>query len=151
MHSSLVACSNRRKDGKETDTDCGGGVCAACMLGLKCSRGSDCASQYCVMPTSTFDRCFCRVAHKRDLTVWCARHYGTSHRGSAKAAMKKASSGRKEASCDAITMVQCEHVRLRGPKCDACFKTKAGHCSVEKVDAFCYGHSDDVRRNVSTM
>ena len=37
-----------RKDGAETDKDCGGGTCPACAHGLKCADGTrDCSSTYC--------------------------------------------------------------------------------------------------------
>jgi fibro-slime domain-containing protein len=37
-------CSDNRKDGKETDVDCGGGTCRACGSGEACLVSSDCAS-----------------------------------------------------------------------------------------------------------
>jgi hypothetical protein len=40
-------CTNRTKDGQESDVDCGGGACPACADGKACAEGSDCASQVC--------------------------------------------------------------------------------------------------------
>ena len=40
-------CQDHRKDGAETDIDCGGGTCAACGLGNGCSVDTDCASNAC--------------------------------------------------------------------------------------------------------
>ncbi|TSC34393.1 hypothetical protein [Corallococcus sp. Z5C101001] len=40
-------CGNKKKDGFETDVDCGGGSCGACAKGKVCSLNSDCAFGYC--------------------------------------------------------------------------------------------------------
>ena len=40
-------CSNDEKDGKETDTDCGGSECDKCKNGKKCKKNSDCSSGNC--------------------------------------------------------------------------------------------------------
>jgi collagen triple helix repeat protein len=40
-------CSDGIRDGKETDTDCGGPTCAACAVSRQCLVGSDCTSGYC--------------------------------------------------------------------------------------------------------
>src|ERR1051325_8658326 len=40
-------CSNRTRDGKETDTDCGGPDCKKCVPGDQCRFGGDCTSQVC--------------------------------------------------------------------------------------------------------
>ena len=40
-------CSDHRQDGLETDVDCGGGICSACVNGLKCNIDSDCLSNAC--------------------------------------------------------------------------------------------------------
>ena len=43
-----TVCSvNGVKDGLETDVDCGGPVCQACVAGQKCLVGSDCQSGAC--------------------------------------------------------------------------------------------------------
>src|SRR5438094_901063 len=34
-------CGNGRKDGDETDVDCGGGACGPCANGRACLRGGD--------------------------------------------------------------------------------------------------------------
>ena len=40
-------CTDRKKNGDETDVDCGGRVCSACIDGLKCKVDSDCESSIC--------------------------------------------------------------------------------------------------------
>lgn len=40
-------CSNGRRDGDETDIDCGGTICVECSPGQGCLVASDCTSQVC--------------------------------------------------------------------------------------------------------
>ena len=42
-----ATCSDGRKDGNETDTDCGGPSCAPCQTGNQCLVASDCQSGVC--------------------------------------------------------------------------------------------------------
>jgi hypothetical protein len=42
------SCTDRTRNGAETDIDCGGGVCPACPLDKGCSQPSDCASGQCL-------------------------------------------------------------------------------------------------------
>jgi hypothetical protein len=37
-------CADHRQDGNETDIDCGGGGCGACLVGQKCLSSFDCQS-----------------------------------------------------------------------------------------------------------
>jgi hypothetical protein len=41
-------CNDGIKNGKETDKDCGGGTCPACVNNKSCAKSSDCISQACV-------------------------------------------------------------------------------------------------------
>jgi hypothetical protein len=43
----LSLCTDGTTDGNETDVDCGGGTCAACMPGKHCSTGYDCTTEIC--------------------------------------------------------------------------------------------------------
>ena len=43
----LPTCSDTAKNGGETDTDCGGGMCPKCGLAQACSNGNDCESGLC--------------------------------------------------------------------------------------------------------
>ena len=40
-------CTDGQPNGNETDTDCGGGKCAACLPGRNCTVSSDCTSHVC--------------------------------------------------------------------------------------------------------
>ena len=53
-----ATCTDKVKNGAETDIDCGGGTCPTCAVGKACSAGKDCASGTCkagkcVNPTYT--------------------------------------------------------------------------------------------------
>jgi formylglycine-generating enzyme required for sulfatase activity len=41
------SCTDKIKDGSETDTDCGGPTCPKCTLGKACGAGGDCVSNVC--------------------------------------------------------------------------------------------------------
>jgi hypothetical protein len=45
--SGLASCQNGLHDGRETDIDCGGADCGACLSGRHCEQGTDCASGEC--------------------------------------------------------------------------------------------------------
>jgi hypothetical protein len=40
-------CSNYKRDGNETDVDCGGSICGACGTGKTCKVDRDCISKLC--------------------------------------------------------------------------------------------------------
>jgi hypothetical protein len=42
-----ISCTDGKQDGKETDVDCGGGVCPTCGTGKDCGKAADCASLVC--------------------------------------------------------------------------------------------------------
>ncbi len=42
-----ATCTDSKKDGKETDIDCGGPTCPACADGKACQIGTDCSSGVC--------------------------------------------------------------------------------------------------------
>jgi hypothetical protein len=53
-----AGCTDQTKNGTETDVDCGGGVCPACVAGLKCVTATDCASEICdLWGTTTHGTC----------------------------------------------------------------------------------------------
>jgi len=45
--SGCVSCTDKVKNGLETDVDCGGGICPKCAGGKKCIKPSDCQSGVC--------------------------------------------------------------------------------------------------------
>jgi hypothetical protein len=58
-------CADHRKDGLETDVDCGGGMCATCATGLRCSRDADCTTNACdaISLTCVANQC---IDHRMD-------------------------------------------------------------------------------------
>jgi hypothetical protein len=48
-------CADQRKDGNETDVDCGGGTCPTCNVGQMCQVNSDCATNVCDSVTKVCD------------------------------------------------------------------------------------------------
>jgi hypothetical protein len=57
-------CLDQRKDGAETDIDCGGGTCATCASGKSCSADADCSSTACDFVTGTCAASQCLDHHK---------------------------------------------------------------------------------------
>ena len=45
------SCSDKRKNGGETDLDCGGGSCPTCPVGRTCGVNADCSSDLCIGET----------------------------------------------------------------------------------------------------
>jgi cysteine-rich repeat protein len=58
----VPSCTDGALNGSETDVDCGGGTCPACVDGKKCSGGTDCTSGVCTAG-------FCTPASCGDGTV----------------------------------------------------------------------------------
>jgi hypothetical protein len=48
-----TSCQNGKKDGTESDADCGGDLCVPCALGRQCLASTDCASLACDAVTGT--------------------------------------------------------------------------------------------------
>ena len=53
----IDACSDRKRDGNETDIDCGGGTCSTCAAGLTCSGPTDCETGGCDASTCRAPTC----------------------------------------------------------------------------------------------
>lgn len=51
-----TTCSNQRRDGDESDIDCGGS-CSPCATGRACAEGRDCQSTYCGPSNACVDPC----------------------------------------------------------------------------------------------
>jgi hypothetical protein len=58
-------CADNRKDGAETDIDCGGGICSACAVAKACQVNSDCQSNACDGLSFTCASSQC-TDHKKD-------------------------------------------------------------------------------------
>jgi hypothetical protein len=58
-------CVDHRKDGDESDVDCGGMVCPACDTGAICTSNRDCKKSSCDALTATCDADAC-ADHQRD-------------------------------------------------------------------------------------
>jgi len=59
------ACVDGRKDGAETDVDCGGGTCTTCALGQSCLSGAtDCTSTWCNASSHVCVSSHCQDAQK---------------------------------------------------------------------------------------
>src|SRR5262245_9760363 len=66
-----VECTNRQKDGTETDVDCGGGVCTKCGTGSACEAPSDCVSGVCSLKVCQAPTCGDNVKNQDESDVDC--------------------------------------------------------------------------------
>ncbi len=64
-------CSNGAQDGDETDVDCGGGTCGACMAGMGCRLGTDCQSGFCTNGKCVAPLCTDGVKNGKETDVDC--------------------------------------------------------------------------------
>lgn len=64
-------CTDGLKDGKETDVDCGGDVCAGCGAGQACLHGSDCDSTICDNNACALPSCTDRAKNGDESDVDC--------------------------------------------------------------------------------
>ena len=64
-------CADGKKDGSETDTDCGGSTCAPCRDGKGCGNGADCASKVCSTGTCLAPACGDKVKNGSETDADC--------------------------------------------------------------------------------
>jgi hypothetical protein len=64
-------CDNDRRDGSETDIDCGGTDCAPCENDLECARSTDCASSICIVRRCRAPACSDGVTNGTETDVDC--------------------------------------------------------------------------------
>jgi hypothetical protein len=64
-------CSDGRINGRETDLDCGGGVCAGCAEGALCLANADCASAVCLLNRCEAPSCDDGVQNGAESAVDC--------------------------------------------------------------------------------
>jgi hypothetical protein len=65
-----ASCTNRLKDGAETDVDCGGD-CNACEVGKGCALGADCKEGVCLLQVCAPPACDDRVKNATESDVDC--------------------------------------------------------------------------------
>lgn len=66
-----ATCTDGKKDGKETDIDCGGPTCPACTYGKTCKKGTDCSSGVCVNGYCQLPSCIDGVKNGNEAGVDC--------------------------------------------------------------------------------
>jgi cellobiose epimerase len=66
-----ATCNDSAKNGSETDTDCGGGICPGCAAGRLCSTGTDCAGGYCNSGTCRTPTCTDGAKNGNETDVDC--------------------------------------------------------------------------------
>lgn len=65
------ACSDRLKDGDESDVDCGGSCSAKCPSGKACVSGNDCKTNYCVGNVCKSGNCTDSIQNQDESDVDC--------------------------------------------------------------------------------
>lgn len=68
---SAVKCTDKVKNGKETDVDCGGPTCKSCVDGKLCLVGNDCSSGSCVAGTCAAPSCMDGVQNQGETDIDC--------------------------------------------------------------------------------
>ena len=67
----LPNCNDKTQNGCETDVDCGGGTCSACVVGKKCKTAGDCVSKVCQSGTCAVATCTDKVKNGPETDVDC--------------------------------------------------------------------------------
>ena len=66
-----ISCTNGVRDGDESDVDCGGADCAACVVGATCRADADCASGHCIGGRCLDPPCMNQVKDRLETDVDC--------------------------------------------------------------------------------
>lgn len=66
-----ATCADGKKNGKETDIDCGGPTCPACVDGKTCKSGTDCSSGVCAVGYCQLPSCIDNVKNENETGVDC--------------------------------------------------------------------------------
>ena len=69
--SPLPSCTDKIKNGDETDTDCGGKTCPACANGKKCDGADDCTSGVCTSGICAAPSCTDKVKNGDETDIDC--------------------------------------------------------------------------------
>lgn len=95
----LSDCTNHRRDGDESDVDCGGTLCGPCVGGRACAYPSDCVSARCAMGkcvglTLAFQRQTETMVDSKPIGLAVADFDGDGHNDLAVASMSGGPSGK---------------------------------------------------------
>jgi len=71
-----ATCTDGKKNGSETDVDCGGPECGTCAAAKGCSGAPDCESGVCTNQACQVAACTDGVRNSDELDVDCAGHCG---------------------------------------------------------------------------
>ncbi len=67
--SKKATCTDGKKNGNETDVDCGGPICPACADGKTCKNGTDCSSGVCAVGFCQAPSCVDQVKNEGETGV----------------------------------------------------------------------------------
>ena len=65
------SCTDKVKNGSETDVDCGGASCPKCAVGGKCASGTDCSSGVCSAGVCSTPSCTDKIKNGSETDVDC--------------------------------------------------------------------------------
>lgn len=66
-----ASCLNKKRDGKETDVDCGGNKCPKCADGKKCKKMIDCSSSVCATGACQPPSCTDKMKNQDETDIDC--------------------------------------------------------------------------------
>ena len=81
--SAVFICKNGKKDGSESDVDCGGSDCSGCANGKACTLDTDCAGGYCLNLVCSTATCGDTVKNQGESDVDCGGACGPCQPGQA--------------------------------------------------------------------
>jgi cysteine-rich repeat protein len=130
-------CVDDKKDGAETDIDCGGGTCSGCLVGKSCGLASDCATNACnaVSKKCVASQCADSQKNGAETDVDCG---GGTCGGCAVGKSCGVSSDCSTNACDAISKTcvanQCADNQKDGAETDVdCGGATCGKCALGKT------------------
>ena len=119
-------CTDEMKDGDETDVDCGGPLCAACVPGQACALQIDCAPGYCKSGVCAAPSCTDGVLDGDETDVDCGGKC-TSKCDDGKACVQ--ANDCKHGICEAGACVSCVDGKKNGSETDVdCGGAACGAC-----------------------
>jgi hypothetical protein len=127
----VPSCSDGRKNGSETDVDCGGS-CAPCSVGQACGAAGDCTAGVCQAGLCVAASCADHAKNGDETDTDCGGSCGPCADGKACAAATGCSSGVCDAVCQAAT---CSDRVKNGSETDADCGGSCGPCTDGKACA----------------